>query len=230
MLSYYLPITLISEVYPYMSWDTLYYYSDVPNSIWKRCCKKFGVTTRNIDYKMYFLTNIISNLYLYSIPSHLWTNRHFIHHQLKVRKNGVILRYIPENLRTKEIVLTAIQFTENLLDYIPTHLWNDMDFIHQCLSIRKDGTILKYIPSNLKTKEIILSVFDSVPNILASIMCEYIPYDIRIDIDIIHIVLKKSVYILRWVPQTFIVDNILSLVSINARSIQYIYTEYRRKN
>lgn len=113
MLSYYVPSNLLRDVYPYMTWDTLYYYNDVPEIIWEHWYKNVKFTKKWGSARYH--TNIFCNY--------------------------------------KEWVLdNEIYYYRRYPEYIPCHLWSDVNFIRRCIRIQRNGTILQYIPDNLKNK------------------------------------------------------------------------------
>jgi hypothetical protein len=71
-----------------------------------------------------------------------------------VKQNGLVLRYVPDSLRTKEVSLAAVEQDGRALEYVPEALKTE----DMCLAaVKEDGRALKYVPAALKTADMCLA-------------------------------------------------------------------------
>lgn len=118
-------------------------------------------------------------------------------------------------------------FLENIVSRrrhdIPSYMWHDNQFVWHSIQTLHNINILPLVPDKLKTFELMKIAVEC-----SSWAFQYSPSSMKVDSKIIHSLIEKSVDILQYVDQNFIIQNILSLVKVNAESIRFLYIP--RKN
>lgn len=126
MLCYYLGESITNYIYPYLSWDTMYYHR-VPTDIWRTYCRRLGFDRRDdkkspkerFFYSLFyelpprdyrestFLYNIFGKMHYQGrskrIPSHLFTNKFFIMFCLRHVDVGILER-VPQAIINKHFM------------------------------------------------------------------------------------------------------------------------------
>ena len=69
----------------------------------------------------------------------------------EVKKDGFNLRFVPEELRTKELCELAVKDEALTLQYVPEEL---RTYKLCYVAIKNDGTTLEFVPEELRTKEL----------------------------------------------------------------------------
>lgn len=154
MYLYYLSNNIVKDMYPYMPWDMLYYYTDASDDIWKYLCKlhRFTRFGSYVTYRTYFLYKILHPQVMRpsEIPSHLWQNLSFVRFFLNENQDGTILEYIPDSAKTKEIILQCIKLTPLALKFVNLNLLHE-DIFLEIIGINQISnpcTKIFYLPVN----------------------------------------------------------------------------------
>jgi hypothetical protein len=97
---------------------------------------------KKIDYS----SDLVQNYYLETafIPKELWNYYSFCEKAVSI--NGLVIKFVPENYRTKEICEIAISQNGRALEYVPENL---IDYSLCKKAISQDGYALKFVPENL---------------------------------------------------------------------------------
>jgi hypothetical protein len=67
-----------------------------------------------------------------------------------VQQYGFALKYVPENFKTMELCMAAVQRNGFALEYVP----ESFKTMELCMTaVQQNGHLLKYVPDNLKTLE-----------------------------------------------------------------------------
>ena len=70
-----------------------------------------------------------------------------------VRRDGRALRYVPRNLRTRELCMEAVRQYGRTLEFVP----NDLRTLELCMAaVRQNGGALFYVSRNLRTRDLCL--------------------------------------------------------------------------
>jgi len=90
---------------------------------------------------------------------------------LAVQEAGYVLEFVPEDLKTEEICLAAVQLSSSALEYVPGHMQTEEILL---AVVQDDGCSLEYVPKHLKTEAICLAAVQNDGYAL-----EYVPKHLR---------------------------------------------------
>ena len=130
-----------------------------------------------------------------------------------------LLKLIPKELITEEIVLLVLKNSVNALNFARPEFFTN-DFILK--SIQLDKRSLKHIPNSYVSKETCIYAVSKTPSML-----KYIP-KILIDYDICRIAVQKDWKQIRNVPEKYIDKELSDMAfKINIKALKYIPSRFK---
>src|SRR5206468_2452135 len=91
----------------------------------------------------------------------------------KVSRDGWVLEYVPDELKTNELCLAAVSNNGCALEYVPDELKTN----ELCLAaVSRNGWVLEYVPDELKTNELCLAAVSNCGYALQFATDEFIIY------------------------------------------------------
>jgi hypothetical protein len=162
-----------------------------------------------------------------------------------VEKDGLLLKYVPEDKMTNEIIKIAVKNNGNAFKYVPECKISDeiiefavekdyrsLAFVYTALSglslefpkdkiitlaVINNGFALQFVPEDKKTDIIIgLAVHNN------AYALRYVPED-KMTNEIIKFAIKKDSYVLLYVPKNKLTDEIIKFaVETDGRALEYI--------
>jgi len=115
-----------------------------------------------------------------------------------VQMNGLVLLFVPEEMRTFEICLAAVQKNGHALEFVP----EEMRTFEICLAaVQQNGNTLQYVPEEKMTPEIILAAVQNYGWAL-----EYVPEYFQSD-EIIQAALLQNPYSVNYIKKTITIHH-----------------------
>jgi hypothetical protein len=156
-----------------------------------------------------------NNTYLYNTPETALE---------AVQEHGLMLEFVPEELRTYEICLAAVQAHPHrsgcLLRFVPEELRT----YEICLAaVQKDGFSLQFVPEKLRTYEICLAAVQAHPH-RSGCLLRFVPEELR-TYEIYLAAVQKNAGVLQIVPEAVQMNNpaiCLAAVQRNGMALQFV--------